>query len=253
MIQTDYDKNEHMGSFKLNREIAYVGKIGTERKAFCIQYIKHKKNKLDEITTAHKNTVAEKCERITCQKGCSYCCFQHVGATIQECEVIVYYLYKEQSALFKFLRKYSKWIKRLKAITEASKDIEETQYLKITSQSSEKLRQIYIKEEEKYGPRIPCPFLDAQICSIYEVRPYACAALVATTPPDWCNPLNTNEPDYYRYAKPNLFNDLSFYHGSLTRPISSLMPIMVYTILKEGYSFLSKITGIDILEDELNG
>lgn len=33
----------------------------------------------------------------------------------------------------------------------------------------------------------PCPFLDAQAnCSVYEHRPLACRALLATRPADWC-------------------------------------------------------------------
>lgn len=33
----------------------------------------------------------------------------------------------------------------------------------------------------------PCPFLDARAnCSIYDHRPLACRALLATRPPDWC-------------------------------------------------------------------
>ncbi len=239
-----------MDLLKLNREIAYTGKIGKEREAFCIQYIKHKQERLDEIGIAHRRIAAEKGEEITCQKGCSFCCLQYVGATIQECEVIVYYLYRERSALSNFLQKYPKWIERLIAKSDSSKMFELAQYGKNASESTEKLLQTYREEEKRYGPRIPCPFLDTQICSIYKVRPYACAALIATTPPDWCNPLNPNDPNYYSFVGPDLKSDLSFYHGSLRQSVSHLLPMMVYAILKRGYFFLSKVTGFDTLEDE---
>jgi len=239
-----------MDSYKLNRKIAYSGKIGRERAAFCIQYIKRKKDKFDEISIANSRTAAEKGEEISCQKGCSFCCLQYVEATLQECESIVYYLYQELSTLSNFLRKYPKWRKSLTAISDYSKNVEGTQYVKNILESAEKRQQNYIEEQKRYGPRIPCPFLDNRICSIYEVRPYACATLIATTPSDWCDPLNTNEPHYYRFVRPDLRSDLSFYYGPLHRSISASMPTIVYGILKRGYSFLSKVTDFDSLEYE---
>ena len=245
-----YDKKDHMELFEIKRDIAYAGKIGREREAFCIQYIRRKQERLDEISIAHSKTAAEKGEEISCHKGCSFCCLQYVEATIQECEAIVYYLYKEQSVLSNFLQKYPKWRKRATSISDPDRKIEGNQYLEIASDSAEKLQQTYIEEEKRYGPRVPCPFLDAQICSIYEVRPYACAALISTTPTDWCNPLNPNEPSYYRYVRPDLISGLSFYYGSLHRSVSSSMPMMVYGILKRGYFFLSKVTDFNNLEYE---
>jgi Fe-S-cluster containining protein len=43
-----------------------------------------------------------------------------------------------------------------------------------------------------YGLRIPCPFLEDEICSIYEHRPSACRELLVTSPAELCQDLIRN-------------------------------------------------------------
>ena len=91
---------------------------------------------------------------------------------------------------------------------------------------------------------IPCPFLQNKICIIYEVRPYTCAAHYVTTPAEWCNPLNKNQPKVYKFEPHDELFNLSFYFQSLSKPALSFMPITVYEILYGGFSYLSDITGL---------
>ncbi len=43
-----------------------------------------------------------------------------------------------------------------------------------------------------YALRLPCPFLENEICSIYEARPAACRELLVTSPAELCNDLVGN-------------------------------------------------------------
>jgi Fe-S-cluster containining protein len=43
-----------------------------------------------------------------------------------------------------------------------------------------------------YALRHPCPFLEDEVCSIYEDRPAACRELLVTSPAEWCQDIVTN-------------------------------------------------------------
>jgi len=43
-----------------------------------------------------------------------------------------------------------------------------------------------------YALRLPCPFLDNEVCSIYEDRPAACRELLVTTPAELCQDITAN-------------------------------------------------------------
>jgi len=46
-----------------------------------------------------------------------------------------------------------------------------------------------------YALRLPCPFLDAEMCTIYDERPAACRELLVTSPPEQCADLTKNPID----------------------------------------------------------
>ena len=46
-----------------------------------------------------------------------------------------------------------------------------------------------------YAMRLPCPFLDGEMCTIYDERPGACRELLVTSPPDQCADLTKNPID----------------------------------------------------------
>lgn len=45
---------------------------------------------------------------------------------------------------------------------------------------------------EYYALRMPCPFLEEEVCTIYEERPAACRELLVTSPPERCDDLIHN-------------------------------------------------------------
>jgi Fe-S-cluster containining protein len=250
-----------MDIFEINREIAYKGRIGVQRKNFCANYIVRKRTILDETTEAqHKETQA-RVERITCTKGCFFCCLLHVEATIQECEAIVYYLYQNEDALNSFLKNYHRWRSRIrengdlfKELGELSREVFTFQFEdgEIGADYIQKKQEAFSQAQALYARQnISCPFLNNGLCSIYEVRPYNCAGFYSTTPPEWCDPSNPYEPKIYRSKLPGeVILDLTFYQKPLKTPVFTFMPISIYEIFNGGYGYLSTIPGFENLEHE---
>ena len=48
---------------------------------------------------------------------------------------------------------------------------------------------------EYYALRMPCPFLEEEVCTIHEERPAACRELLVTSPPECCDDLINNSID----------------------------------------------------------
>ena len=250
-----------MEIFKIHRETAYKGQVGLQRKIFCTNYIARKRIVLDEITEAQHREAQIIGERIKCTKGCSFCCLLHVEATIQECEAIVYYLYQNEDAIKIFLANYPRWRNRIrengdifKELGELSREVFAFQFEKgeIRADYILQKQEAFSKAQARYARQnIYCPFLEENLCLIYEVRPYNCAGFYSTTPPAWCDPSNQNEPAIYRSNLPGeTIFDLTFHHKSLRAPVFTFMPLAVYEILSGGYGHLSTIPGFENLEDE---
>lgn len=108
-LHTYVNGEKEIDYFKLNKEIAYKGKVGRMREESCIRYIRHKQAAFKVIKQKIIEQTAAVGETITCHKGCFFCCSQYVGASIQECEAIVYYLYQHENLLADFLQAYPKW------------------------------------------------------------------------------------------------------------------------------------------------
>ena len=71
------------------KSIAYIGKIGRKREAFCISYIRKKTDLLQEIRKTFASAESQTGKKITCEKRCSICCSMYTQASLQECETIV--------------------------------------------------------------------------------------------------------------------------------------------------------------------
>jgi Fe-S-cluster containining protein len=207
--------------------------MGIRRREFCKEYIKKKKNILLLVEESQAKKAAEAGKSISCQLGCTFCCSQCISASIQECEAIVYYLYQNEKLLHKFLGAYQKW----RAITREKGDL----FNKINAgwdveadSESELIKKYYLQD-------IQCPFLNNGSCIIYEVRPYACAALSSVSPPDWCRPNSLNKPETFQVYVPEIYFDFSFYYGEFNTIILTFMPLTIYEILKNGPSYLSQV------------
>jgi Fe-S-cluster containining protein len=255
---------DEIALFQRNRITAYTGELGGRREEFCRSYMIKKTEIFKELSEKQNEMAASENAVISCGKGCTHCCILMVGATIQEVELIVHYLYQNEVLFNYFVDIYPKWISKLKEVDclldKQSKNTtchniasvkEKSHYnccyllsasLDMKWKSSLDSRLTIIKEG------LYCPFLRDGECSIHEVRPYYCAGYFAITPQDWCNPLNAAE---YRKKKAcqtfktDMADDLSFYSGNLEKPVWSFMPVMVYETLKYGTEALQPIKIID--------
>ncbi len=238
-----------MDAFLLNKEITYKGAIGKKRRSFCIKYIEKKREILEQIRADQLKTVSKNRETISCQKGCLHCCLAYMQASVQECEAIVYYLYQNEIALSTFLDNYMDWREKLRQNGDTFKECGQLWQNKTNPGASEEAQLALQESESRYREQnIYCPFLLDDLCLIYEVRPFTCAGLVATTPPQWCSPSSPNKAKTYVTWTPTTI-DNSFYYKGISGTVLAFMPLVVYGILKDGYKLLSNIPGLEGLEE----
>lgn len=235
---------------KLSREIAYTGRIGRRREEFCVRYIKHKKEIIKHINEIQNDEAKAADKLITCRKACFYssCCMEYVDATIQECEGIVYYLYHNEKALRLFLRNYPKWRQKVKEIEDIFRACEKSSSNFLSLQGNQ--RDMGEAGERYFHQKIPCPFLENNICNIYEVHPYGCAGYYVTSPLSHCDPDYLGEVPVKRHLPPMEAVNTEFYYGALERPTLVCMQEAVYGILEKGYFYLSTIPGLESIEKE---
>jgi Fe-S-cluster containining protein len=234
---------------RLNRAMAYKGVIGRHREQFCEQYVAHKQNAIGVIESSLRQEVAANNEVISCGRGCIECCHLFVIATLQECEGIVYWLYRHPDLLLSFLHNLEVWSREVSKIRSVFNTIvestEETQRLPQRQGAPSRL----ISATRDYLlSKIPCPFLVSGACSIYEVRPWACASLVSVSPREWCDPSNPNTQPVKHYQPNDCYAaELHFYLQTKVDIPTGCLPIMVDRLLEEGYGALAEITGVSEL------
>jgi Fe-S-cluster containining protein len=241
------EKGDHMAP---HRAIAYIGKIGQMRADFCRQYFTYKQTLFKDMEKYLSGQITAREEKLTCRKGCHYCCFEYIGGTLHECEAIVYYLYQNQVAFDDFLRGYAGWRKKVSEQESLFDNIKDIYKRGAADGFTEKNIQDFRDASVLYSKQcIPCPFLVDGLCSIYEIRPRVCASVVATTPAEWCSPLNDNEPTVLICRVDPKELEPPFFREPMTQGMTSI-PVSVYEILNGGYVWLSDIPGLDGLDDE---
>ena len=245
-------------SIALNRKVAYMGKLGRSRESFCQSYIKEKRKAIILITQKLLKAIESEGKTTPCKQGCIYstCCNEYVEANLQECEAIVYYLYQNENILEAFLKNYEMWRQKEKEALEIYKNKQtgqrEIRALKIPPiQKIQKMERLQDElSEQYYKLNLPCPFLDNNQCLIYEVRPLMCVAYYSVDPIGLCSPLSTEMSRLKRADLTSFFNDRTFYYAKLDLPFVPLMPLGVYRIITEGYSYLSTIRGITNIRND---
>lgn len=236
---------------RLNREIAYKGKIGWLREQDCLEQIRymkvcHQKISQDQIEYARASG-----ETISCGKGCSFCCYLYIEASLQECEAIAYYLYHNEPVLNSFLKKYPGWREVVRQNGNLFCNCEQLFTEMLLFGADKQKEQAFKEALRRYRKQnIGCPFLENDLCLIYEVRPCNCAGLFITTSPDQCRPLNPDDPKFNLTTIDEVVFDISFYYRNLSHPILLFMPVAVYRILEEGFSYLSQFPCLEGLEAE---
>lgn len=77
-----------------------------------------------------------------------------------------------------------------------------------------------------YALRMPCPFLEQEMCSIYEARPAACRELLVTSPAEWCRDLVHN-PVQSIPVPVRMGSALGLLWAELTQSVPRLIPLPV--------------------------
>jgi Fe-S-cluster containining protein len=128
---------------------------------------------------------------VSCQKGCAACCRMLVPLSAPEALALhawVHALPAEQQTKVSTRYDQSKSLllahglwQPLSALCDASEPPED--------QVVDELNRAY------YALQMSCPFLEADVCQIYEERPAACRELLVTSPADQCQDVINNPID----------------------------------------------------------
>ncbi|RJO61841.1 MAG: hypothetical protein C4542_05395 [Dehalococcoidia bacterium] len=193
---------------------------------------------------------------ISCGMGCDACCrYLYIGATLQECEAIAYYLQHNEALLESFVALYPSWRESVREKGDQFKECQQrfTDMLKYgSSKPKEEAFDESIKRHNRQ--KICCPFLENNLCTIYETRPANCAGFFATSPPELCQPVEDEapalKPEFTLTQIDDAVNDTSFYYKSLNHPVTLYAPVAVYHILEESYSYLNQFAGLEGIKQE---
>lgn len=247
-------------SIEWNKQKAYSGKLGLQRELFCREYLKEKNKTIETLEESQVNEAKLMKTSITCKKQCKFstCCMEYVEASIQECEVIVYYLYNHPEALSQFLKNYPAWIEKVSLNGDISEECQKI-YNEVNTPSVQKNKWKMEELDKKYFDlhvryfdfNIVCPFLSNNECIIYNVRPFACACAYSSSPLDLCAPSDKILPPINRSELPEgaLYTS-SFYFGKLEIPSPFFMPSNIYEMLDNGYTHIARMTGLTKLLKE---
>jgi Fe-S-cluster containining protein len=127
-------------------------------------------------------------QRISCRMGCAACCRMLVPISAPE----AFALRDKILALPDAQRRA-----RLDRVSAARGRLDQAGLLSRLRDIAETDRQLSDKDMEQtnreyYALRMPCPFLDNEVCSIYEDRPAACRELLVTSPAELCQDIARN-------------------------------------------------------------
>lgn len=127
-------------------------------------------------------------QSISCRMGCAACCRMMVPVSPPEAFALREYIRQlpadrqtrvndRLAETIETLKQQGLW-DRLLEVSEASPPLSDA--------ALEPINRAY------YHLRLPCPFLENEICSIYEARPAACRELLVTTPATLCDNIADN-------------------------------------------------------------
>ncbi|MGV8080306.1 MAG: hypothetical protein AB2L22_09640 [Syntrophales bacterium] len=213
-----------------------IGLYGAWRREFCRKYREYLVQARNNSFNSLVNTLTAKGEKITCQKGCSYCCFHYVAVPLAHGIVIVDYLYNRKKLLKKFINNYDVWKNKGRDISDVidytrgqafSSSMPINKIIAVTRPLSMR----YLEMD------IQCPFLVNNTCIIYDVRPFPCSGQYSISPPDCCSTTSAENAVIYQLVPEDedLIKILQL-AGPHLMTYEVTLPIMVYKLLNEGAS-----------------
>jgi len=143
-------------------------------------------------------------------------------------------------------------------LTQTKNKLHETGLLSRLVQLSETPHQVNDDDIEPlnqayYTHRLPCPFLENEVCSIYDLRPAACRELLVTSPPELCQDLATN-PIQALPVPLRMGTILSLLWKELTKGPARLIPLPLAMDWAERHRSENtpRWTGVQLLEKGMN-
>ena len=214
--------------YQQNQPLARGDGTGKLREQFCLGYFDHKKKLIPLIEESLSKEAMLHNEDISCSKGCAACCSGFIAASLQECEAIAYWLCRRQDMLSLFLKNYPSWRERIGSLESAFQTI-----IRGFEEDRPAAAELTSAMDRYRRERVPCPFLYENACSIYEVRPWACAGVVSVSPREWCD---VTHPNYgklktYRFDTYSMF-EKPFYVNLAKSIYVGCLPETVYGLLR---------------------
>jgi len=203
----------------------------------------------DEAAELEVLQATEAGQTISCRKGCAACCRMLVPLSAPETFALREYveqlpadrrthLLNRLSDTKDRLKRAGLW-DRLNDVAEASKPV-----------ADEELDPI---NRDYYALRIPCPYLENELCSIYESRPAACRELLVTSPAELCQDLLQN-PVTPLPVSMRMSSILGLLWGALTSSPPRLIPLPIALEWAERHEKESRRTwpGSSLLDQALD-
>jgi Fe-S-cluster containining protein len=237
-----------LSAFDFISLFAYAGQIGRQREAWCKEFFAWKTMLESEMGAGQQLKAEEKGEKITCSKGCWYCCTQFVGASLQECEAIVHWLYRHHGAFEIFLNQYPIWRRRVRKNEELFQKITLAGNTQLTDPSNRHLQRAFLETSAEFAKLdIPCPFLFKGECSIYPARPFACISQVSISPPEYCKQSVEEIP--FLIIVDSTYRMAPYFYGKRENMTFGPAALFTYEIMKNGYAYLNAVPGLAGIED----
>ena len=127
-------------------------------------------------------------QTISCRIGCAACCRMLVPLSAPEASALRAYVGQlpndRRTPLLNRLSDRKDSLKR-EGLWDRLNDVAEANRL-VPDEELDPINQSY------YALRIPCPYLEDEMCSIYESRPAACRELLVTSPAELCQDMVQN-------------------------------------------------------------
>jgi Fe-S-cluster containining protein len=188
-------------------------------------------------------------QTISCQMGCAACCRMLVPLSAPEAFALREYVEQlpteRRTHLFNRLSNTKNRLKReglwdrLNDVAEATKPVPDEELDPIN--------------RSYYALRIPCPYLENEMCSIYEARPAACRELLVTSPAELCQDLVQN-PVAPLPVSMRIGSILGLVWGTLTSSPPRLIPLPMALDWAERHEEASRRTwpGSSLLDQVLD-
>jgi Fe-S-cluster containining protein len=174
----------------------------------------------DEAAQLEVQRAIEAGQTISCRMGCAACCRMLVPLSAPEAFALRAYVEQlpadRQTHLLSRLSDRKDSLKRA-GLWDRLNDVAEANR-SVPDEELDPINQSY------YALRIPCPYLEDEMCSIYESRPSACRELLVTSPAELCQDLEQN-PVTPLPVSMRISSILGLVWGTLTSSPPRLIPL----------------------------